>query len=157
MALPEPSTELVIVRLRPHVRTLLFPALALVFVSGLLGLWLGNLPEPWMNQAVGGVGAFVALFFSVVPLLRWLATRYTLTTRRMIVRSGLLHRRRAELLHASCPGLRVDQSAGQRLFGCGDIRVGGEGQAVLWLRDVPKARLVREAWQEEIWHAQGLL
>lgn len=156
MTHPEATQEIVIARLRQHVRVLAFPALALIAICGALGLWWGNLPEHWQNVTVGIAGAVALMLFCVLPYLRWLTTRYTLTTRRMIATTGLARRSRSEVLHAHCPGIRFEQTLGQKLAGSGDIQVLAEDHLLLTVREVPRARLVREAWQEEIWHAQGL-
>lgn len=136
-------SETVVARLRPHARALFFPVLLLVAVAGAFG-FLSGLREQWQVIAVcvAAVALIVAGF--LIPLLRWLTTSYTITTRRIAVRSGLLVRSRHELLLSRAHDVAVTKSALQSMLGSGDVRLGTAIDRPIVLRDVPSASLVSE-------------
>ncbi len=70
------------------------------------------------------------------------ATRYTITSRRVAVETGLLSKSIKEASLAQIQDVVVHQSALQRLLNVGDLEVRTEvgSQGVIWLWDVPKPR-----------------
>ena len=139
----EPAPEEVIARLRPHSRVLFWPSLALIVLCGLVGFFGGRLPEAWQNQAFLIVAVVLAVLLWGIPMLAWLGRRYTITTRRIIIRGGLFVRTRQELMHTRGYDLTVRKNGVQSLFGSGDVLIntGLERPVVLW--DVPGADLVQ--------------
>lgn len=143
---PEPRPhEAVVATLRPHGRVLFFPALALIADVALVGYLWGRLPESWMNAAVPIAGALLALLLFVIPLLTWLGRSYTVTTRRLVLRSGMLVRTRQEMLHSRGYDVTVRRFGLQFLFGSGDVLVNTGLDRPVRLRDVPDADLVQSA------------
>lgn len=134
--------ETVIARLRPHVRGLVWPGILLLLVAGATGFFAGTLPEEWMNLAVLVAAGILVVVGCIVPWLQWMSRGYTITTRRTIVRSGLLTRERRELLHSRATDVTVRASPLQSMVGSGDVRIGTRGEDPLVLRDVPSADLV---------------
>ncbi len=82
-------TEVVVARLRPHARVLLWPTLLLLLVAAALGFFAGTFREQWQNTVLLCVAGAVALVGWLVPLLRWSSRNYTITTRRVVVASAL--------------------------------------------------------------------
>lgn len=139
------APETVIARLRPHVRALFLPTLAL-FAAVIGGAYFtGQFDEAWLNILVGAGAALVVVFAWLVPLLAWLGRNYTITTRRIVLRSGFLVRVRQELLHSRGYDLTVRKGALQTLFGSGDVIINSGLDRPVILRDVPGADLVQEA------------
>ena len=70
------------------------------------------------------------------------ATRYTITSRRVAVESGLFGKSVKEASLLQIQDVLVHQSALQRLLNVGDLEIRTEvgSQGVLWLWDVPKPR-----------------
>lgn len=136
-------SETVVARLRPHARALFFPVLLLVAVAGAFG-FLSGLREQWQVIAVCVAAVALILAGFLIPLLRWLATGYTITTRRIAIRSGVLVRSRQELLLSRAHDITVTRTAVQAIFGSGDVRLGTAIDRPIVLRDVPSATLVRE-------------
>ncbi|HEY4153094.1 MAG TPA: PH domain-containing protein, partial [Pseudolysinimonas sp.] len=95
-----PSPESVVARLRPHARALFWPTVALLADIAAVAYFADSFPEQWMNLLLLAVGALLALLLFVFPVLRWLAQNDTITTRRIVIRSGVLVRSRQELLHS---------------------------------------------------------
>ncbi len=147
------SRELRIARVRPHARRLFWSALVLIVVAGAVGYFTGNLPAPldetpdWVLWLVAGV---VVLLLAVIPYLRWLAHTYTVTTRRVIARSGLLRRTRTEIGHAR--GYTIAERRGpiQRLWGAGTLTLSNGVDAPLRLVDIPSVRLMNETLADHV-------
>ncbi|MFA7324740.1 MAG: PH domain-containing protein, partial [Candidatus Nanopelagicales bacterium] len=82
--------ESIVYELKPHWRGLIVPFLAFlieVFVFTSLYLWRDY---TWFRWTLVVVFAVVAVWGSLIPLLRWMTTQYVFTDRRIITRQGLL-------------------------------------------------------------------
>ena len=136
--------ERVVAKFRSHGRRLFFPTIFLIAIAGATGYFSGWFPVPWQNWAVLAAGALLAVLFFLVPAVRWLSTRYVITTRRIILRRGLLVNTRSELMLVRAGDITVRTSLVQAMFRSGDVRIGtGPGEFAV-LRDVPRADLVSE-------------
>ncbi|CAG7618909.1 hypothetical protein LEUCIP111803_02246 [Leucobacter soli] len=146
------QVEVPILSLRRHGRYLVLPALLLLAVAAAAGFWVGALPEPWMNWAAGAGGALAAILVGLGPILGWMATRTTITNRRVIQRHGLLVHHRSEVPLSRVRSVHLRRGPVQRMFRSGDIEllIGTEPAAVL--RDVPGCVAVVDALQELIEH-----
>jgi uncharacterized membrane protein YdbT with pleckstrin-like domain len=142
--------EAVIARLRPHGRALFWPCVLLIGVAFAAGYYYGRFPEPWENLAVLGGAALLVILLWLFPLLTWLSRNYTITTRRIILRSGVLSRVRQELLHSRSFDVTVRKRGLQGLFGSGDVEINGGPDRLVVMRDVPKANLVQAALHDLI-------
>lgn len=136
------SAERVIARFRPHARVLFFPSILVVAVCGATGYFAFSFPEQWQNIAVFAGAAVLVIFGWLLPLLSWLASRYTVTTKRLIIRSGFLVSTRQEIPFNRGYDLAVRKSWLQSLFRSGDVRITRAPGQVAVLRDVPEADLV---------------
>jgi len=141
----QPSPEAVVARLRPHSRALFFPTVALLADIAAVSFFAGSFPEQWMNMLLLAAGALLALLLFVFPVLRWLAQNDTITTRRIVIRSGILVRSRQELLHSRGYDVTVRQAGLQLLFRSGDVLINTGQEHPVVLKDVPGADLVQSA------------
>ncbi|MCU1425246.1 MAG: hypothetical protein JWM51_1537 [Microbacteriaceae bacterium] len=137
--------EAVIARLRPHGRALFWPNLALIAILGVGGYFFGTFAEPWQNYAVLGAVVVLVLLLWLLPVLAWLGRHYTITTRRIVLRSGFFVRVRQELLHSRGYDVTVRKNAVQSLFRSGDVFINTGLDHPIVLRDVPTADLVQAA------------
>jgi membrane protein YdbS with pleckstrin-like domain len=141
----EASPESVVARLRPHARILFWPTVALIADAAAVSYFQGSFPEAWMNVALLVGGGVIALLVFVAPVLSWLGHNYTITTRRIVIRSGLLVRTRQELLHSRGYDVTVRRAGLQLLFRSGDVRINTGLEHPVVLRDIPDADLVQSA------------
>jgi uncharacterized membrane protein YdbT with pleckstrin-like domain len=140
-----PVQESVVARLRPHGRRLFWPCIALIADLTVAGYLFGRFPLEWENLAVV-LGAIVfGILLWLLPLLSWLGRNYTLTTRRIVIRSGLVVRVRQELLHSRGYDVTVRKNSLQSIFGSGDVQINTGLELPVVLRDVPCADLVQTA------------
>lgn len=147
---PGPPPESVVARLRPHGRFLVWPGIALVVDAGATAYFAGSFREEWLNWTVLGAGALLAILLFFVPLFSWLSRTYTITTRRIVLRDGVLVRTRQELLHSRGYDVMVRKAGLQMLFGTGDVLIDTGNDTPIRLRDVPSADLLQSALHDLI-------
>ena len=135
--------ERIIASLRPHGRAMFWPSLLLIAIAFAVAFFTGGFAEQWQNWAVAAVGAALAILCWLIPLLRWLSRRYIITTRRVVVRGGLVVRSRQELLHSRGYDITVRQGAVQRVVASGDVLINSGLDRPVRLTDVPAAALVQ--------------
>lgn len=145
-----PTPELRVARFRSHARRLVWPSLALIVVAGAVGFFYGNLPEPfqdWMLLAAAGVLVFL---LAVLPFLSWWSRVYTITTRRVIERSGILVARHRELTHVRGYSIQVKRGPFQRMWGAGTLVLSNGVDEPLRLSNVPSVELVHECLVDQV-------
>lgn len=140
--------EAVVARLRPHARVLVLPTMGLLVILAATGYFFGSFREPWANLAVLAGSAGLTILVFVIPFLGWLARGYVITTRRIVIRQGLLVRTRQELLHSRGYDVTVRQNGLQQLFRSGDVLINTGLDRPVVLQDVPSAALVQSALHE---------
>src|SRR5690349_11250431 len=85
-----PTPELRVARFRGHAGRLTWSALALIVVAGVTGFFYANLPAPFENWMLLAAAAALVFLLVLLPFLSWWAHVYTITTRRVMERSGVL-------------------------------------------------------------------
>lgn len=139
------APETVVARLRPHSRELFWPHVLLILLAAALGYFSGLLREPWQAATLLAATAVVAVAGRLVPLLRWASAHYTVTTRRVVVRRGILVRSRQEVLLSRIGDITVRRRGLQSAFRSADVLINAAGDRSVVLRDVPAGDLVKEA------------
>ncbi|GAA2242455.1 PH domain-containing protein [Herbiconiux moechotypicola] len=134
--------ESIVLRVRPHGRRLLLPVLVLFATVGAYGWFGGRLPEEWQNWGILIAAGALVFFGTLLPVFAWLGHRYTITSRRVIARTGLFVRHRQDLSLERVTEVRLRRTPLQAAFGSGDVRVLAGPEHALVLRDVPSAKLV---------------
>lgn len=148
-----PDGEDVVIRLRPHGRALVLPAVVLVLTMGAGGFAAARVPEgeqqPLLRALVAGLVLLVVLRACAVPLLRWHTTTLVVTDRRVRTRQGVLRSRTRDVDLRRVADVVVERSLGQRVVGSGTLlldTVGERGSVVV--RDVPGVRRVAAELEE---------
>ncbi|OJX78961.1 MAG: hypothetical protein BGO91_02360 [Leifsonia sp. 71-9] len=144
-------------RLRRNARVLFWPSLALIAASGAVGFFAGRLDEVWEIVLLWSSAAAVLLLLFLLPLAAWLSRRYTITTRRIVIRHGFFVRVRQELLHSRGYDVSVKRNWLQSAFRSGDVRINAGLDHPVVLKDVPKADQVQRALSELMEHAQTVV
>jgi uncharacterized membrane protein YdbT with pleckstrin-like domain len=136
--------EKLVLVLRRHIKVLFTPFLIFVLVAVLFGLSFLLPGQPIASIAVGVVGLVVLIKWSVWPLVVWLNTTYAITTRRLVIRTGVLSRSGHDMPLSRLNDVSFSHNLLERMLGCGTLVVesGGE-QGQLKLEDVPKVELVQ--------------
>ncbi len=120
--------EHVVFHVRAHWKGLIPATLALLAVGVLVWLGLVRLvPDP-ETQAVWrwiivGLAVVALCVFTVWPLLRWLTTTDTLTTKRLISREGVITRTGRDIPIDRVNAVNYERQLIDRIFGCGTLVV----------------------------------
>lgn len=145
-----PTPELRVARFRGHARRLGWSALVLIAVAGACGYFYGNLPAPFENWMLLSTAAAVILLLVLVPFLRWWAHVYTITTRRVIDKRGVLAPRQRELSHLRGYTIQVRRGPLQRMWGAGTLTLSNGVDEPMRLVNVPSVELVHEALVDQV-------
>jgi len=139
------SEEHVVARMHSSARRLLLPALIVVAACAAGGYFAGRLPEGWQNQALPFALAAVVLLFGLLPFLVGLNRVYTITTRRLVVQSGVVIRHRQEVVLTRGFDVTMRRGPIQAMSGSGDVFLDTGTERPMVLKDVPDATLVQAA------------
>ncbi len=129
-------------RLRPHGRALVLPALVLVLAMGAGGFAAAAVREgqhqPLLRALVAALVVLVVLRACAVPFLRWRTTTLTVTDRRVSSRQGVLRSRTRDVALWRVADVVVERTPVQRLIGSGTLVLDTTGErGGLVVRDVP--------------------
>ena len=120
--------EEIVEDLRPHWWYLVKPVLVLV-----AALAIGIALLAWNNVEVldwaGGLVVLVALGFFVWKYLEWISTNFTVTTDRVIFRSGVLSKSGIEIPLERINTVFFNQSLFERLIRAGDLIIESAGES----------------------------
>ena len=138
--------EVVVRHMHTHIKVLLWRIileivlLALGIVCSVLvpGSW-----NPW-----GLIGIWVVVLVASVPLLvvpwvRWVTTSYTVTSKRVITRSGVFNKAGHDLPLTRISDVQHDQDLTDRVFRCGTLWLQTSSDDPLELTDVPEVEMVQ--------------
>lgn len=145
-----PTPELRVARFRGHARRLTWSALVLIAVAGGTAFFYGNLPAPFEDWMLLAAAVGVVLLLVVLPFLSWWAHVYTITTRRVMERSGILGVRRRELDHLRGYTIQLRRGILQRMWGAGTLTLSNGVDQPLRLVNVPSVELVHEALVDQV-------
>jgi membrane protein YdbS with pleckstrin-like domain len=138
--------ERVLTHEHPHPKMLVLPALVFLITVG-AAAYLAALinHQPWQaaGQLVLLVLAVVLIaWFTVAPLLRWRCTHFVVTTRRVLVREGVLTRTGFEIPMNRITSVHFRQTVLERMFGCGTLSVESASDEPLEFEDIPQVHHV---------------
>jgi uncharacterized membrane protein YdbT with pleckstrin-like domain len=138
--------EKLVLVLRRHVKVLVVPFLLFLVVVVLFGLTflIPAEAQPWSSAVAAAIAVVVLLRWAVWPLLVWLNTTYAITTRRLIIRTGVFNRSGHDMPLSRLNDVSFSHNLVERILGCGTLVVESAGeQGQLKLEDVPKVELVQ--------------
>ncbi len=150
--------EQVIVITRPQPRTLIGPALLFILVSALTAFacaWilkggpakLVPLVTPdWTPWLIGGclaLAGWMLVAYCLPRVVTWHASRYTLTSRRLVARYGMLRRRDQQVPLAAVRNVVVEQTLLQRSLRSGTISLETGYPSRTVIPDVPEVMTFR--------------
>lgn len=145
-----PTPELRVARFRPHARRLVWPTLVVVAVAGATGYYFDNLPAGFENWMLVAAASTLVFLFALLPFLGWWTHVYTITTRRVIERTGVFVTRRRELSHVRGYTIGMRRGILQRMWGAGTLTLSNGVDAPLRLVNVPSAVLVHEVLVDQV-------
>ena len=142
------ADEQLVLRLHPHAKTLIRPALIAVLVVAValaVEVVIPSGSAAAAERLVLAAAAILALMlWLMVPVLRWRTTTYELTTRRLRMRDGIVTRHGRDIPLARINDVSFAKGLLDRLFGSGQLTVesaGEHGQIVL--HDIPRVEFTQ--------------
>jgi uncharacterized membrane protein YdbT with pleckstrin-like domain len=147
------ADEQVVVHKHPHWKLVLVPILVLLLVVA-LGSFLGALvaSQPWAAWAWLGlvvVGAVLVIWLTVVPVIRWRTTHFVITTRRVLVREGVLARHGIDIPMSRINSVQFRHTLLERILGCGTLIIESASDEPLEFDDIPDVERVHALLYEE--------
>jgi uncharacterized membrane protein YdbT with pleckstrin-like domain len=82
----------------------------------------------WGRTAVLVAVALALLFFTVIPIMRWMFTNFVLTTDRIITRSGIIAKQSKEIPLERINDIAFNQTVFERMIGAGDLLLESAGE-----------------------------
>ncbi len=136
--------ETVIVDTRTHWKAILWPAILLVItvaVAIYLTTLVGNKYFTWV---VWIIAVAILVVWSVKPFLEWLTATYTITTKRLITREGLIARRGHDIPLLRISDVAYDMGPIDRVLGCGTLVISDAStHGSVKLHDIPDVEQVQ--------------
>lgn len=150
--------EQIVWHMRTHGKDLFLPALTVILLGAITWLGLVVIPEEWMGFGRWVLGAVVVIgliWGALLPFLRWLTSTYTITTRRVITRRGILNKSGHDVPLARINNVTYERSLSDRVLGCGTLVFTTAAEAPVTLPDVPKVEKVHVRLTELLFGAEG--
>ncbi len=141
--------ESIVVDTRTHPKALLLPILALVVLLGIGVFVQSAVDESLVVNIVWVVVAIGIVWFVLRPLLVWLTATYTVTTRRLITRHGVITRKGHDIPLTRVSDVAYERDLIDRLLGCGTLVISDastHGQVAL--PDIPRIEETHRRIQE---------
>ncbi len=146
--------ERVVLHKHPHGKMLISPVLVLLLVVALC-VFLAALvreqawaPIAWIALAAVGVG--LVGWLTVAPVLRWRTTHFVVTTRRVLVREGVLSRTGIDIPMSRINSVQFRHTVLERFLGCGTLVIESASDEPLEFTDVPQVEKVHALLYQEV-------
>lgn len=141
--------EHVVLHLRTHWKVLIVPVLVFLVLCLAAGAGIGILvpvvsegARPILTWVIVGLALVAAIAFTLLPVLRWATTTFTVTNRRLITRRGILNKSGHDLPLIRINNVEYERSFIDRILGCGTVTLMTAADDPLTLKDVPGAEHV---------------
>jgi uncharacterized membrane protein YdbT with pleckstrin-like domain len=140
--------ERLVLRLHPHPKVLLGPAMVLLLILAatitvlvLLPASAASLPA---RAGIGGAALIAALIWFGIPVLRWRTTSYELTNHRLRLRQGILSRSGRDFPLIRISDVSFSHGLIDRMLGCGRLVIESAGEhGQLVLNEIPHVEKVQ--------------
>jgi uncharacterized membrane protein YdbT with pleckstrin-like domain len=140
--------EEVVLDLHPHWRALALPLARVPVTIGVAAFLVEVIPDwsvqRWLRLTVIVMALLILLWWSLRPYLRWATTHYVVTTRRIVLREGVIARNGRDVPLNRVNDVTFSHSVVERFFRSGTLVIesaGERGQVVL--NDVPRVERVQ--------------
>lgn len=140
------ANERVVLDLRPHWRLLIIPILLVPVVAGLAAYAVAAVPAGWyrtpVRWAVLVIAVLVLFWWSLRPYLRWVSTRLMVTSRRALLRYGVLTRSGRDILLSRVSDVSFHRTLFDQLFRCGTLEIESTGDEACLFPGAPNVERV---------------
>ncbi len=141
--------ETVVMELREHAKTLLWPFVLLLLLVAICVATAVLATSDVLVWVVLGLAAVAAIAWVFLPWLRWRTTSYSVTTHRIAERSGILTRIGRDIPLYRINDVALEKDLIDRVFGCGTLVVSDATEKQgMELHDVPNVDQVHVRLQD---------
>jgi uncharacterized membrane protein YdbT with pleckstrin-like domain len=143
------TDERVVRNLRPHWRRVVGPIVLAPIVVGLATYGIVSLDgdsgtHKVLRWVIFAAAVIILVWWSLRPWLFWLTTRYVVTDRRVLMRSGVLSKSGRDVPLTRVNDVSFKTTLIERLFGSGTLTIESAGErGQVMLTDVPKVEDVQ--------------
>lgn len=146
--------ERVVLHTRPHWKMLVLPVLVFLVVVGAAAFLAALVSaQSWAlvaRVALAVVGAVLVGRFTVLPFVRWRTTHFVVTTRRVLVREGVLSRSGMDIPMSRINTVQFRHTVAERMLGCGTLVIESASDEPLEFTDVPAVEKVHSLLYQEV-------
>lgn len=146
--------EQIVMHKHPHWKMLVWPVLAFLIVvaaaSFLAALVSAQTWAPWAWIAIAVVALALIGWLTVGPLIRWRTTHFVVTTRRVLVREGLVARHGLDIPMSRINSVQFRHTVVERLLGCGTLIIESASDEPLEFTDIPRVERVHALLYQEV-------
>ncbi len=140
--------EEVVLHLHTHWKALIRPVTVLLVTSAAAAYVAAAVPngifQPWLRIAALVIWFVIVMRWEVWPFLNWFNSTYTLTNRRIIIRTGVISRYGRDMPLSRINDVHFEHGIIDRMLGCGTLVVESAGErGQLVMTDVPRVELVQ--------------
>jgi len=148
------SDERVVIHKHPHWKMLVVPVLALLLIVALCAylaaLVAGQSWQLYAWIALAGLGGAGVVWLTLIPLLRWRTTHFVLTSRRVLVREGILSRSGIDIPIHRINSVQFRHTVVERILGCGTLSIESASDEPLEFDDIPQVERVHSLLQYDL-------
>ena len=147
--------EVVVRHMHTHIKTLLPAIIVEVLLVGAAAVGSFYVPEDsryWALPTIWIAVLLLSIPLILVPWIKWITTTYTVTTKRVITRKGIIKRTGHDLPLTRISDIQIEKDFDDRIFGCGTLALQTSADDPLLLRDVPKVETVQVEISNLIFH-----
>ena len=138
--------EVVVRHMHTHIKTLL-PAIniesILVIAAAVGSFFVPENARYWALATIWITVLVLSIPLLVIPWIKWSSTTYTVTTKRVITRTGIFTRTGHDLPLSRISDIQIEKNFDDRFFGCGTLALQTSADDPLLLHDVPKVEMVQ--------------
>ena len=138
--------EVVVRHMHTHIKVLLWRIVLEIVLLVLAVVCSVAVPDswnPWGVVAIWAVILLVSIPLFVAPCLSWMSTTYTVTSKRVITRSGIINKSGHDMPLSRISDVQHDRDFTDRFFRCGTLRLQTSSDDPLELTDVPRVEMVQ--------------
>ena len=147
--------EVVVRHMHTHIKTLL-PAIniesILVIAAAVGSFFVPENARYWALATIWIAVLVLSIPLIVIPWIKWSSTTYTVTTKRVITRTGVFTRTGHDLPLSRISDIQIEKNFDDRIFGCGTLALQTSADDPLLLRDVPKVETVQVEISNLLFH-----
>lgn len=147
--------EVVVRHMHTHIKTLL-PAIniesILVIAAAVGSFFVPENARYWALATIWIAVLVLSIPLLVIPWIKWSSTTYTVTTKRVITRTGIFTRTGHDLPLSRISDIQIEKNFDDRFFGCGTLALQTSADDPLLLHDVPKVELVQVEISNLLFH-----